>query len=332
LALSGGGDSVALLHLLSDWARTAPRAVRASAIHALIVDHGLRPGSATEARGVARDATKLRFHAHVLTWKGRKPLSGIEDAARDARYHLMGAWCARNKVAHLLVGHTMDDIAETFLIRLGRGSGVDGLSAMRQKTRLPVDGYDGVTILRPLLGFNRAELRHFLKVKGVEWIEDPMNEDTHFTRTRVRTLLPLLAEAGIPLHRISDAAHHLARAREALDTATAEFLSRHAQQTMPARTLVDGAALLSAPREIGLRVLSALLRSVAGAHYPPRFDGLEALYAALEKRPFAARTLAGCRIGMAPRATQMFGGETVEIKVAPQRKSRKTAGKPACPG
>jgi tRNA(Ile)-lysidine synthase len=314
-----------------EWVSAAPREARPSALHALIVDHGLRPGSGGEAHRVARDATKHGFSAHVLVWKGTKPRASIEDAAREARYRLMGAWCARNKIAHLLVAHTMDDVAETFLIRLGRGSGVDGLSAIRARTRLPVEGFDGVTLHRPLLGFTRAELRRFLQARGAHWIEDPMNDDPRFTRTRMRALLPLLAEAGVPLHRISDAAHHLARGREALEAATAEFLSRHARQGAGA-ALLDGDALLAAPREIGLRVLSTLLRSVAGVQYPPRFDGLEGLYAALEERPFAARTLAGCRIGMAPRAAQAFGRETVEIKLAPQRKSRKSGRKPAGPG
>src|SRR6185312_9275837 len=112
VALSGGGDSLSLMHLLADWAKT--RDLKPPV--ALIVDHALRKGSATEARRAAAFARKAGLLAHILTRKGPAPKSGIESAARDARYRLMGAWLKKHGLATLYVGHTLDDQAETFLL------------------------------------------------------------------------------------------------------------------------------------------------------------------------------------------------------------------------
>lgn len=124
VAVSGGGDSLALMLLLADWAkagRLAPPPV-------LIVDHGLRQGSARDARKAARWARAAGLKAHVLSWKGKKPAADIEAAAREARYRLMGECCARNGIGALYVAHALEDQAETFLLRLARGSGLDGFA------------------------------------------------------------------------------------------------------------------------------------------------------------------------------------------------------------
>ena len=155
VALSGGGDSLGLMHLLADWAKT--RGVGPPV--ALIVDHALRKSSGAEAKRAQAFARKAGLVAHILTRKGAAPKSGIEAAARDARYGLMGAWLKQHGIANLYVGHTLDDQAETFLLRLGRGSGLDGLSAMRALAPFPIPGFDGLNLARPLLGMARASLR-----------------------------------------------------------------------------------------------------------------------------------------------------------------------------
>jgi len=176
IALSGGGDSMALMHLFADWARHSGSPIP----DALIVDHGLREGSGDEAGRVAGWAAAIGCRAHVLRWKGSRPHASIEEKARNARYDLMGAWSLKNGVRALFVAHTLDDQAETFLLRLARGSGVDGLSGMRPRSSLPVEGFPGVEVIRPLLDVRRAELRAFLKDRDVPWVEDPMNQDLHF--------------------------------------------------------------------------------------------------------------------------------------------------------
>jgi len=321
LALSGGGDSISLMRLLGNWAKARSSTGVYSNLHALIVDHGLRAGSAREIKNVAAWARDAGWRAHILKWSGPKPNSNIEDAARKARYALLGKWCRAHKTPFLFVAHTRDDVAETFLLRLGRGSGVDGLSAMRSPVPYPLDGFKELEIVRPLLDFGREELRTYLEKEGSAWLDDPMNEDPRFSRTHVRALMPALEAAGISQKRIVNASRHLARARKALEAQTKELLCAHTRKEASGNVLVERQALVAAPQEIGLRALSALIMEVSGATYRPRFARLEALYAAVCTNPkFRARTLHGCRIGLASKRKQVFGLTTIEIKREAARK------------
>jgi tRNA(Ile)-lysidine synthase len=306
--------------LFTDWIRCERGVFPA----VLIVDHGLRAGSRAEAAMVAGWAEGEGLAAHVLRWEGAEPKTGIEEKARAARYRLLGDWCATNRLRALLVAHTRDDQAETFLLRLGRGSGVDGLSAMSARAPFPIPGFESVQLLRPLLDFGRAELRVYLTAKDARWVEDPMNEDVRFARARIRKALPALEAAGVPATRIAQAARHLARAREALDAATEAFLGAHARFGGDFAQ-VDGAALAAAHREMGLRALSAVLMRLSGAAYRPRFERLEALFDAIVAGGFMARTLSGCRVGRAPKARAAFGARTLLIT---RERRRKSAGKP----
>jgi tRNA(Ile)-lysidine synthetase-like protein len=161
----------------------------------LTVDHGLQPQSGVHAKQVVKWARELGLEAVVLTVKGETPVSNIEDAAREARYRLMGEWCAKHSTLVLLLAHTREDQAETFLLRLARGSGVDGLSAMRPRSNFPFG--PGPVLLRPLLGFARADLRRYLSARGASWIEDPMNADERYDRSYLRhRVWPVLVDRG----------------------------------------------------------------------------------------------------------------------------------------
>lgn len=308
VGVSGGGDSIALMHLLAAWAQQHKRAAPV----VLTVDHGLAPGSRQRARAVVEAATALKLEAKILTWKGDKPSADVEAAARKARYRLMGSWCRKNGIAALYIAHTEDDQAETFLLRLARGSGLDGLAAMRAHAPFPLPGFEEVSLLRPLLGMTRAELRQSLSARGVAWQEDPMNDDLRFARVRLRKLRPALEEAGLSANRIAAAAKHLSRVRELLDQDTQRLLSDITRQE-GARCLIDGAALRAAPRELGLRTLAELLKRGGQQVYRPRFEQLEALYDALLDTTFSGRTLHGCRLGPAPRKLAVFGSATLVL-------------------
>ena len=319
VALSGGGDSLSLMHLLADWAK----ACGLKPPVALIVDHALRPGSATEARRAAGFARKAGLTAHIFTRKGAAPKSGIEATARDARYGLMGAWLKKHGIATLYVGHTLDDQAETFLLRLGRGSGLDGLSAMRALAPFPLPEFADLNLARPLLRLARARLRADLRERGLDWLEDPMNSETRFARSRIRGLMPALEAAGLSAERISDAAGHLARARQALELATEAVLARAAAPA-GGRVLLDSKALLAAPREVGLRALAALLMAVSGETYRPRFEALERLFDGIAQGKLGrGATLHGCRLFPAPRAAQAFGSQTLVFMKESSRKAEK---------
>jgi tRNA(Ile)-lysidine synthase len=319
LAVSGGGDSIALMLLYADWARDQ----RAVSPAVLIVDHGLREESAKEVAMVAGWARAQELSARVLQWKNAKPRTGIEAQARAARYRLLGQWCASHDVPALFIAHTREDQAETFLLRLGRGSGVDGLSGMKPRAPFPLSGFEGVQLVRPLLDIGRQELRAYLRAREAPWLEDPMNEDLRFARVRIRKTLPALEGAGVPTRRIAEAAQHLARAREALEEMTRSFLATHACWDSDL-ACVDATALGKIHREIGLRALSTLLMRLSGASYRPRFERLQAMFDAIVAGTFAPRTLCGCRVGLAPKAKAAFGPATLLIT---REGARKSAGK-----
>lgn len=299
VAVSGGADSLALALLAGGWA-----AVQGGEAVALTVDHRLRPESSAEARQVRRWLAARGIRHHTLVWQGRHPAAGLQAAAREARYRLMAEWCARSGVLHLLLAHHRDDQAETLLLRLARGSGLDGLAAMAPIADAvsPADGVPlGLRLLRPLLSVPKAALEAVLRQAGQRWVEDPSNRSDAFARARMRRLLPLLATEGLTPDRLAATAGHLARARAALDEAVA-VLAVEAVALHPA-----GYARLAlnpyraAPAETALRLLARCLATVGGADYPPRFERLERLHVELS-RPRAdgvrpkTRTLGGCRI------------------------------------
>ena len=317
VAVSGGGDSKALMLLLAEWARAQARPLPI----VLTVDHGLVSGAARIAQNVVKDAHRIGLKAHRLVWKGAKPSADIEAAARTARYRLMGAWCEAHRVKGLYLAHTLEDQAETFLLRLARGSGLDGLAAMRVRSAFPLEGFERLCVVRPLLETTRARLRAWLESRNESWIEDPMNTDPRFARTRIRRAWPALADAGLTPARIAAAAEHLGRARDALEDQTAELLEAACRFEGP-RVLVDGARLAAASPEIGLRALAHILSHVSGQAYRPRFERLERLYRTIREGDFkAARTLHGCRVGRAPKAASIFGPFTLIIVREPARRT-----------
>lgn len=287
VAVSGGPDSLALALLADAWARSL-----GGTVTALTVDHGLRPESAAEAMRVGAWLAGRGMGHRVLRWDADKPASGIQAAARDARYRLLAEWCRRAGVLHLLLGHHRDDQAETVLLRLARGSGVDGLAAMAPITEIPA-----CRLLRPLLQVPRSRLRAVVNAAGQPFVEDPSNDSTAFARVRLRRLQPRLAEEGLTPERLSATAARMGRARDLLSGLAAEAAVAHVR-LHPALWAEVEDGLLRQPDEVALRVLSRLLMVVGGRAYAPRLEALERLMREL-RQGVRGRTLAGCR--MLPR-------------------------------
>ena len=212
--VSGGADSLALLFQLDAFLRPQGRRVIA-----LTVDHGLRPESRDEAEYVAKLAAERQIEHHILTWEGKKPEKGIEEAARTARYGLLCGWCRDNGVGTLAVAHHLLDQAETFFMRLQRGSGLNGLAPLSEK--------NGVRLIRPFLQVHPERLKEFLRERGVSWAEDPFNRCDDYLRVRVRKFLPQLAATlDITPERIADTMSVLARSRDCLEEQAAQFVDR----------------------------------------------------------------------------------------------------------
>ncbi len=285
VAVSGGPDSMALLVLAAGEARRSGRP-----LHAVTVDHGLRADAKDEAEQVATWAKALGVPHMTLTHEGDVPVASIQSEARDIRYGLMGQWCAANNIAALMVAHTQDDQAETLLLRLARGSGVDGLSGMAaDMTR------DGLRILRPLLNVSRADLLSLLEDRAQAFIEDPSNQDERHARVRMRALRPLLEAEGLTAQRLAETAGRLSVARDALAGWTQAHLSGCVTFDVGGWAQFDRRRLVNVPLEIGLRSVSRIVMAVGGGVYPPRLQHSRALLERLGGTDFSGATLGGVR-------------------------------------
>jgi tRNA(Ile)-lysidine synthase len=297
VAVSGGGDSMALLLLLHRWAQA-----RDVALCVVTVNHGLRTEAATEAALVGELAQKLGLSHDILRWTGWQGQGNLQDAARQARRRLIAAWAASKQIGYVALGHTEGDQAETVLMRLARGSGVDGLSAMSARTEA-VEGTDsaeqgaggpvsGPVILRPLLGQSRDALRQFLRQQNQSWADDPSNEDRRFDRIKARQILPQLAPLGIDAARLADVADNMQDARAALSF-YAHAAARDMMRLDMGDVIFERRPLAALPAETRRRLLAHALRWVSSARYAPRRAKLATLLETLLNGQGA--TLHGCR-------------------------------------
>lgn len=313
LAVSGGPDSMALAFCVQRWVKAHEEpenwpsvqiltqalrlfmpfqmgAMAATGATAFIVDHGLRSNSAAEAALVRDRLVKLGLRAEILRWEHPPVHSRVHVQAREARYRLLTAACKRHGIGHLLIAHQMEDQAETVLMRLAKGSGVDGLAGIPFHNE-----QDGVTIWRPFLYAPRARLAATCSDNGVEYVIDPSNASEAYARGRLRRVMPYLEQEGFSAARLSDLAERAQDAREALDAFRDEVLSEAAlfDDFGAARIQLD--ALRNVPREISLRVLIAAIRSVHADDYAPERASMLRLFEALRgEDEMPARTLHGC--------------------------------------
>jgi tRNA(Ile)-lysidine synthase len=304
LAVSGGADSMALMHLVARWrdlvGEPKPRVLVAT------VDHGLREGSAEEARLVARVAENIGLGHETLVWRDAKPARAVQETARDARYRLLARLAGGAGAANpaVVTAHHRDDQAETVLMRLGRGSGVDGLSAMAPCA--PLGRGSAVVLLRPLLGIAKARLVATLRTRGLSWVEDPSNEQAGFERVRLRRASAVLAELGLENERIALSAARLRRARTALAAAMGELLAAAADLHAGAYASIDRLRFDGAPEELRLRLLACLVAATGGAAPRPRLSELEQLLERLAGGGARGVTLGGCIVAASARAISIY--------------------------
>ncbi len=270
VAVSGGSDSLALLTLAKEW-----RDAGGPKVSAVTVDHGLRCEAAEEAAGVADICTKLDVPHTILNWVRPKGGGNLHDQARRGRYALMAKWAAVAGIGTIAVGHTLDDQAETFLMRLSRGAGVDGLAAMRNTWE-----QDGVRFCRPLLSCRRDTLRDLLRDRGLKWVEDAANHDPAYDRSRVRAALPVLSDLGIEPDRLAEVSGYLAQACDSLQDAMIEAARSMARVEL-GDVVINHAQFVDLSPELARRMLLAAMRWISGAEYPPRGAALTAAIKAL---------------------------------------------------
>jgi tRNA(Ile)-lysidine synthase len=284
---SGGPDSLALTLLAAD---ACP-----GRVHGLIVDHGLRAESAEEAAQTRAWLAACGIPSQILVWTGDKPTSGIQAAARAARYQLFQQGCDRINSGYLLLAHHLDDQAETFLMALGRGAGLNGLAGMA------VCRNEGeINIVRPLLGVPKARLIATLEARQQPWIDDPSNDNSRFDRVRLRQHMTALADAGLTPDLLAGAAGRLADARDVLQDIQHELWRMVLKERgKSCRIGLDGLAMMldspPAQRTILVPLLADMIEVVSGAK--PRFEELYRVveWLATGEGP-SVRTLGRCRL------------------------------------
>ncbi|HEX9881482.1 MAG TPA: tRNA lysidine(34) synthetase TilS [Hyphomicrobium sp.] len=321
LAVSGGADSSAMMHLVARWAELHPDTSRTLVV--ATVDHGLRAESRQEAEWVGAEARALGLTHEVLTWQGEKPSAGLQDAARSARYRLLSDLGWRKGGAGpvgIVTAHTEDDQAETFLMRLARGSGLDGLTGM-SVSRILRPGAS-CRLLRPLLGVSGARLKATLEARGLSWIEDPSNDCDRFERVRLRKARAHLEALGLTNAAIALSAHRLERARAALEATASELESAVGLDVHGGMfASFDALVFHAAPEELRLRVLTRLIAAFGGQDAPARLVKLESCLARLSAPTFAAATLGGCIVSRHADEIRVFReparAELPQLELAP---------------
>lgn len=329
LAVSGGPDSTALMLLAARWRK---RHRRGPKLMAVTVDHGLRPEARREAAAVKRLAAHLGVPHRTLRWTGVKPTSGLQEKAREARYRLIAAAAARAGATCVLTAHTLDDQAETILIRMTRGSGLTGLAGMARVRPLAADRAErgaSAFLVRPLLDLPKSRLVATLRNAKVASADDPSNRDPRFTRARMRGLMPALAGEGLDARRFALLARRARRAEATIEFAVDAAAAALSDGLWPTRgpIVFPEAGFARLPAEVALRLLGRSVTQV-GDEGPVELGKLEALAQALAvavaRRARFRRTLAGAVV-------TLHGGRLV-VERAPSRRNRgrgPASGRPA---
>ena len=305
LAVSGGADSTALLYLLARWRK---RHKPSPKLHAVTIDHGLRPQSRSEASGVKRIAAQLGVVHRTMRWAGEKPLTGLQEKARAERYRLLLAAAHKAGARCVITAHTLDDQAETVLFRLARGSGLAGIGAM---ARVSHAGFHGPVmrgargspaLVRPLLGVAKARLVATLHAAGIAHVEDPSNADPRFARVRWRKLAPVLAAEGLTAERLVQLARRVRRNEAAIEAVVTAAFDRLGWRPQAWTIAFDARGLRDVPAEIALRLIGRAASEV-GDEGPVELGKLESLCESLadaldRSSPRFRQTLAGAMVSL----------------------------------
>ena len=308
VAVSGGADSMALCLLTYQFITE-----KGGQMIALIVDHGLRPCSAEQARLTMEKLTQRGIPCRLLKWEGDKPVRGIEQAAREARYRLLSEACKEEGCSVLLLGHHRQDQAETFLIRRSRGSGVVGLAGMSAVRKT-----DFGRILRPLLSVLPADLREYDRFYKMSWVEDETNLTSEFERGRLRRTLTA--------EQIEDAFQKslvYGEKRRAIERGAATFITEQVEVSDKGYLLFSKRAFQSLEQETALFCLGDFLRFIADRPYAPRLDLLKNLYKKTATLSFGGVTLGGCRIAACAKNNILIWREENDLP-APEKIAGRT--------
>ncbi len=283
VAVSGGPDSMAL-SVLSYFLMKEKK----YKFFFVLVDHGIRKDSYSEAKQVYKILKSKGINLKILRNR-RKITSNIQKQARDLRYNILVKFCKKNKAKSLLVGHHKDDQIETFLIRLSRGSGVEGLSSMSEKTKLK----GGVNLIRPLLEFEKATLSHVAKKAFGKTFKDPSNRNKRFLRTNIRQLKKILENKGLNLEKIIQSIKNISSTKDAINFYVEKSIKQSVRFNKN-ETILNLNIFRKEPKEIKFKIINSIVKERAKSYYPPRSRKVLNLINRFQSKSNKKCTLGGC--------------------------------------
>ena len=288
IAVSGGPDSLALAFL------TKCYLLKNKLISAkfFIVDHNLRRESSKEAKLVTQFLNKFDINCEILKWKGKKPHSNIQRIARDNRYNLLKKSCKKNNICHLLIGHHIDDLYENFFIRLSRGSGLRGLSSFGELIGVG----NNITILRPLMKFEKKELIYISKGVFNFFVEDPSNLNENFKRIRIRKLIKALELDGLDKKKLMLTINNLKESNKTINHYVINNIKQNSVFLKNENICLLNKEFFEQPNEIIFRSLSDLMRNVGKKYYYARGKSIVNVILKIKSKKLNKTTLAGCLI------------------------------------
>jgi len=288
IAVSGGPDSLALAYLAKCYSLKNKINVKY-----FIVDHKLRKESSTEAKNVKHILKKFNIECKILPWNGKKPLKNIQASARDKRYSLLIKECKKNDIKYLLLGHHLNDLFENFLIRLVRGSGLNGLVSFDKKIKYQDQN---IEILRPLIDLEKRDLLHISKEVFNFFVEDPSNINKDYKRTRIRNLLYALEKEGLDKKKLILTINNLKDSDRSIKFYVNINLKRNAIFLKRKNTYILNQNFFDQSHEIIFRSLTIIIQKLGKKYYPARGKSINELIEVISSKSFLKVTLGGCFI------------------------------------
>ena len=284
VAVSGGIDSMALMLILDLWCKN-----NNTNLTAITVDHKLREESTNEAIYVNSLCKEKNIKHVILTWEGEKPDHNIELIARENRYKLISNYCKNNKIDYVFIAHHLQDQAETFLIRLFRGSGIDGLSSMKKIA----ENYN-LKIIRPFLNIEKEDLKQYLLENKIEWVEDESNNEEKYLRNKIRLFLNSFENRDDIIKRIDFAVNQINDCKVFIDSYIKKIERKIVSFNSFGTCILNKHFLLQEDENIILKILAQISMAVSGNKYKPRLEKLRRLLDTIQNEDKIKYTFYGC--------------------------------------
>ncbi|MDA7783929.1 tRNA lysidine(34) synthetase TilS [Candidatus Pelagibacter sp.] len=307
VAVSGGPDSLALAYLAKCYSIKNKTTVKF-----FLVDHKLRPESTKEATSVKKLLQKVNITCKILTWKGKKPSRNIQSLAREARYSLLAKECKKNNIKHLLLGHHSNDLFENFLIRVVRGSGLNGLVSFNKSVKYKDED---LNILRPLLNLEKNDLINISKIVFKFFIKDPSNINEIYKRTRIRTLLETLEKEGLDLKKLKLTIDNLRDSDKSIKFYVKKNLKENSTHIKTKGVCILNHNFFDQSHEVIFRSLTFVIQKIGKKYYPVRGKGINELINRITLKTFSKITLGGCFVESVNETILISRENTKKVKV-----------------